>query len=555
MVKTRSFYLALALPSAALFAGAASAATSDVFARIAPPANVQTSALPDSTPMHVIVTLPLGDEAGAVAFAKSVSDPSSAQYGHYLTPAQFGARFGSDAASYEAIRQWGISHGLTVGEPTSARSSVTFGGTAGQFAALFNTHFASFPSQNINGRLMTEAPTLPDAFAGKVDGVIGLEDTGRIAMLARPNKAPVMNVGTGIQGYAPSDIRTAYDIPAQTNPAKTEVLALFEQGGYPASDLTTYLKQYKLPSVPVKLVAVNGSPTGDNGADIEVDLDLDAAIGMNPALSQILIYIDSYTNDSFQTGLLDSLNKIATDNKATVVSISYGQDENQQGTSAIKAEGKAFTQLVSQGISVFASSGDDGAGGREGSGLNAPDPGSQPELTSVGGTAMFTNPKTERWVREIVWNDGYGATGGGVSSVWPIPSYQLLKGKSVAVANGGSATMRNVPDIASDAAVITPYSVYCASYGGWLGVGGTSFSSPTWAAMTTIANSDRVNLGLSRLGFINPLIYKLGENGKQFHDILKGNNGTPGFKAGPGYDNDTGFGSIDLGKLLPRLTK
>ncbi len=541
------------LLSAPTFAGAASAASSDVFARIVPPANVQTTALPDSTPMHVIVTLPLGNEAGAVAFAKSVSDPASAQYGHYITPAEFGARFGSDAASYEAVKQWGVSHGLTVMEHSSARSSVTFGGTAGQFAALFNTHFASFPSQSTNGRVMTQAPTLPDAFAGKVEGVIGLEDAGRLAMLARPSKTPVADVGTGLGGYAPSDIRTAYDIPAQKNSAKTEVVALFEQGGYAASDLTTYLKQYKLPTVPVKLVAVNGSATGANGAQLEVVLDLDAAIGMNPALSQILIYIDSYTNDSFQTGLLDSLNQIAKDNKASVVSISYGQDENQQGAAAIKAENTALTQLVSQGISVFASSGDDGAGGREGGGLHAPDPGSQPELTSVGGTAL-TVTSAEKWQSEIVWNDGYGATGGGVSSVWKIPSYQLVKGKSVAVANGGSAKMRNVPDIASDGAVTTPYSVYCASEGGWVGVGGTSFSAPTWAGMTTIVNSDRVNLGKARIGFINPLIYKLGEKGKNFHDIVSGNNGNPGFKAGPGYDNDTGFGSIDLGKLLPKLT-
>ncbi len=553
-MKIRHFYLALALPGAALFPGAASAAASDIFARIAPPANAGLSALDDSTPMHVIVTLPLGDEAGAVSFAKSVSDPASKLYGHYLTPAEFGDRFGADAASYEAVRQWGLSHGLTVSAATSARSSVTFGGTAGQFAVLFGTHFAAFATPDGHGRVMTDAPTLPAGIAGKVEGVIGLEDAGRIAMMARPARNPVVNVGTGIKGYAPSDIRTAYDIPAQKNAAQTEVIALFEQGGYPTSDLTTYIKQYKLPSVPVKLVAVNKSPTGANGATLEVDLDLEAAIGMNPALKQILLYIDSYNNDSFQTGLLDSLTQIAQDNLATVVSISYGQDENQQGEPAIKAEGKAFTQLVAQGISVFASSGDDGAGGREGSGLNAPDPGSQPELTSVGGTALTVTSK-ENWSSEIVWNDAYGATGGGVSEYWPIPAYQLVKGKSVAVANGGSSTMRNVPDIASDAAVITPYSVYCASAGGWIGVGGTSFSSPTWAAMITIVNSDRVNSGLARTGFLNPLIYKLGVKEKKFHDIVSGNNGDPGYTAGKGYDNDTGFGSIDLGKLLPQLTR
>jgi tripeptidyl-peptidase-1 len=97
--------------------------------------------------------------------------------------------------------------------------------------------------------------------------------------------------------------------------------------------------------------------------------------------------------------------------------------------------------------------------------------------------------------------------------------------------------------------------VYCASYGGWIGVGGTSFSSPTWASMLSVVNSNRVNLGEARTGFLNPLIYKLGVKGRSFHDITSGNNGTPGYKAGAGYDNDTGFGSINLGKLMGKLTK
>jgi kumamolisin len=552
-VKTRRFYFALALPGAALCTSTAYAVPSDIFARIVPPPNVPLSKLDDRTPMHIIVTLPLGDKAGAVAFAKSVSDPDSPHYGHYITPAQFGARFGSDKAAYEAVRAWGLSHGLTASKPTSSRSSVTFGGTAGLFAALFETHFASFPSQHIKGRAMTEPPTLPAELAGKIEGVIGLEDSGRIAMMARPASKPVTNVGTGIDGYAPSDIRTAYDIPAQKDPAQTEVLALFEQGGYRASDLTTYEKQYELPKVPVKLVAVNGSPTGANGVDLEVDLDLDAAIGMNPALKQILVYIDSYQNDSFQTGLLDSLNQIAEDNLATVVSISYGQDEKEQGDSAIKAEGTALTQLVAQGISVFACTGDMGAGGFEG-GLNAFDPATQPDLTAVGGTTLAVNAK-EKWKSEVVWSDRNGATGGGVSIYWPIPSYQLVKGKSVAMKNGGSSTMRNIPDIASDASDMAPYSVYDSTYGGWQGVGGTSFAAPTWASMITIVNADRVNAGLARVGFLNPLIYKIGLKEKNFHDITSGNNGNPGYTAGKGYDNDTGFGSIVLGKLLPQLTR
>jgi subtilase family serine protease len=551
----RKSLLTLALPAAVLLAASGSlAATSDVFGRISAPTGVAMTAMADSATMHVVLSLPLSDAEGAKKFGAAVSDPDNAMYGRYLTPAQFGARFGANKANYEALRKWATSNGLTVSPRTDSRTVVSLTGSAGKFAALFGTRFASFQTvAHGEGYVMLKNPQLPGALNGKIDGVIGLESAGNRAWLAHPSKRGASPaVGTGIDGYAPTDIRTAYDIPAQTNSNKTEVLALFEESGFPASDMTTYEKQYKLPAVPIKLIGVNGSGTGPGGATIETDLDLQAAIGMNPDLAQILVYVDA--NGSFSSQLVNSFNKIAQDNLAAVLSVSYGLDENQQGQAAVTAENTALTQLQAQGITVFISSGDDGAGGREGSGLNAPDPGSQPLVTSVGGTTLNVKGK-EVWSSETVWNNQYGGTGGGVSKFWTIPSYQIVNGVSVAVPNGGSATMRNVPDIAAVADPATGYSEYCGCYGGWLGIGGTSLSAPIWASMATIVNSNRVNKGLPRLGYFNNALYKLGVKEKKFHDIVVGNNGTPGYKSGPGYDNDTGFGSIDLGDLMKKLLK
>jgi kumamolisin len=557
LLTLRKSLLAMALPAAVLLSSSgAFAATDDVFGRITAPAGITQTAMSDSAEMHVILSLPLSDAEGAAEFGAKVSDPDSPTYGHYLTPAQFGARFGANKSDYEALREWAKSNGLKVGARTSSRTTVSLTGTAGQFASLFNTRFASFQTAaHGEGYVMLKDPQLPAALAGKIDGIIGLESAGNHAWLARPGKKVVTPVGTGIDGYAPSDIRTAYDVPAQTNPNKTEVLALFEESGFPTSDMTTYYNEYKLTPVPTTLIGVNGSGTGSGGATIETDLDLQAAIGTNPNLSQVLVYVDE--NGSFSSQLVDSFNQIAQDNEATVLSVSYGLDENQQGQTAVKAENTALTQLQAEGITVFVSSGDDGAGGREGTGLNAPDPGSQPLVTSVGGTRLNVTG-SEQWSSETVWNDlsqGYGATGGGVSKYWSIPKYQLLKGKSVAVKNGGSATMRNVPDIAADADPFTPYSEYCGCEGGWFGDGGTSLSAPIWAGMATIINSNRVNAGDPRLGFFNTGLYKTAKKEKNFHDITSGNNGNPGYTAGKGYDNDTGFGSVDLNKLMPKLLK
>jgi subtilase family serine protease len=463
----RKTLLSLALPAAVLFASnGALAASGDVFGRIAAPTGVAMAAMPDSAPMYVVLSLPLGDAQGAAKFGAAVSDPDSPLYGHYLTPAQFGARFGANKAHYEALRKWATSNGLQVAPRTASRTTVSLSGTAAQFAALFGTRFAAFQTAaHGEGYVMLKEPKLPAALDGKIDGVIGLESAGNHAWLAQPRGKAGPDVGTGIDGYAPTDIRTAYDIPAQTNSNKTEVLALFEESGYPQSDMTAYNSQYKLAAVPTKLIGVNGSGTGPGGATVETDLDLQAAIGANPNLAQILMYIDA--NGSFSSQLVNSFNKIAQDNLATVLSVSYGLDENQQGQAAVTAENTALTQLQAQGITVFVSSGDQGAAGREGTGLNAPDPGSQPLITSVGGTRLNVTSK-EVWSSETVWNDlanGHGATGGGVSKFWTIPSYQLLKGKSVAVANGGSATMRNVPDIAAVADPYTPYSEYCGRHG------------------------------------------------------------------------------------------
>jgi kumamolisin len=134
-----------------------------------------------------------------------------------------------------------------------------------------------------------------------------------------------------------------------------------------------------------------------------------------------------------------------------------------------------------------------------------------------------------------------------------------VNGASVAAKNGGSSTNRNLPDIAAIADDInSPVSIYSADFGGWLGIGGTSVSAPVWASWASIFNGDRVAAGNARLGFLNPLLYTLGEAAMNFHDVTKGNNkvpGQPGYTAGKGYDNCTGWGSIDVGKALASFTQ
>jgi kumamolisin len=549
-------------------AGRANAAQSSVFENdLAAPAGAVLTPLADSAPMQVVLTLPLRDAAGAAEFVAAVSNPASPQYGHYLTPAEFGARFGADPVAYDYVRAWAGSSGFIVSPRSAARTTITLSGSAGLFAKVFSTSFASFDTQGHGlGRTVLRTPSLPAALSGYVQSIVGLVSNAQYAPLIHIVPASARTaVGTGLGGgYAPSDIRKAYNIPAQTG-GPSETVALFEQGGYEPSDISTYDENYGI-SVPVTAIGVNGSSTAPTGNTVEVEaaLDIDAVGGVNPATNQILVYED--TASSFSAALVGALTQIADDDMATVVSISYGLDEKSQGQNAVNAENTVLTQLAAQGQTVFVSAGDGGASGTQidniialKPGKNVEDPGSQPLVTCVGGTTLNVT-STEAWKSETVWNEWSkkgGATGGGISVYWPIPSYQVSNGVSVATANGGSASFRNVPDLAAVGDPYTGYSIYSAYEGGWLAIGGTSLSSPLWAGMMSIINADRVAGGLPREGYFDPSLYAFSPQ-PDFHDIKSGNNSTTnvkGFKAGTGYDNVTGWGSVNLGKILPVLTE
>jgi kumamolisin len=454
--------------------------------------------------------------------------------------------------------------------------------------AIFKTAMKNY--RDPNGKLFFSAatePQIPSELVGKISGVIGLTSAVKYAPLikiarkdvhgrtARPETAG----GTGPGGaYNASDIRTAYSIPNQFDTARTEVAAVFEQGGFDPNDVKKYVSENRLPTVPVVVRNVNGYKGAINDPNVELEavLDIDTLIGINPHIKEVLVYEDG--DDPFAVALLASLTSMADDDTAKIISISYGTDEIFQGNDQLAAEGQVLTQLAAQGQTVVVSAGDNGAYGRLGFGLNVEDPASQPFVTSVGGTTLFTGPK-EVYSTEEVWNllgSHDGATGGGVSSYWALPSYQVVGIKllginpptsnaplpppppmawlpplhSIAISNGGSATNRNVPDVSAVGDPTTGVAIYSALNGGWVQVGGTSLSAPIWAGYLTILDAARRTLGYGGIGFFNPALYLSGYNNFDMFDITDGTNGNaaifgiPGFSAGPFYDNCSGLGSM-----------
>ncbi len=517
--------------------------------------------------MQISLILKLADSDGARRYADRVNTPGDALRGKFLTPAEFAARFGASEADYASVVAWARQAGLTILTKSASRTVLTCRGTVSTLERALNTRFDTYRAAD--GRAFTAssiAPKLPPAIAAHLMGIVGLSDAVQAAPLSIVNKGGVRATnaqgapnlgGTGPVGaYMASDLRHAYDAVTISSAARAgETVALFEQGGFAMSDIRTYAARNKLAMPAITIRKIDGFNGGINNFDIDLEaaLDIDMLMAMNTHLQNIVVYETDDTN--FQVGLLDALTAMADDDHAQIVSISYGTSESQQGATAIAAEGQVFTQMAAEGMTVFVSAGDGGAYNREES-QNVSDPASQPYVTAVGGTSLYTGAG-QSWLGEVTWDDlglGYGATGGGVSSIWAAPSWQFQQpGLTFEGQIGGSNTMRNVPDVAAVGDPLTGVAVYSAANGGWLTVGGTSASAPIWAAYASVIDSAERNLGMYGLGFANPMLYEqLGGNpGLSNHDILDGTNGDPnimggipGYYAGLGADDVTGWGSI-----------
>ena len=178
-------------------------------------------------------------------------------------------------------------------------------------------------------------------------------------------------------------------------------------------------------------------------------------------------------------------------------------------------------------------------------------------MTSVGGTMLDLNQAGDKLSPDTVWNDGFGASGGGTSAVFSRPFYQI--GVSQAVGHS-----RGTPDISMSAAVNGGAWVYWSFAGtggpGWYIVGGTSEATPIMAGIVALADQQARH----RLGLINPSLYLLGalqQHGVRNTGIVSvtsGNNsfaGVTGFNAAPGYNLATGWGTIDAAKFVPALAR
>jgi len=327
----------------------------------------------------------------------------------------------------------------------------------------------------------------------------------------------------------PKQLAAFYGFPSGATGAGKKAAVIELGGGFVQRDLDNYFHGMGLTVKPVVFHSIDGaqnSPGDPNGADGEVMLDLCVIGGMAPGAELHL-----YMADNTDAGFLAAIKQARLD-KMDAISISWGAPEDQWGAATMQAFDAEFAACGAAGITVTCAAGDNGSSDGE-SGKHVDFPASSPHVLGCGGTAInSTQP-----ISETVWNDGSngGATGGGVSGTFLLPSWQ-------ASANVPGAKYRGVPDVAGNADPNTGWIVIVD--GQQMVIGGTSAVAPMWAALAVCLSQE---LG-ANVGFINPSLYKLSGWSR---DITSGNNGT--YAARSGYDCCTGQGVPIGAKLLAAL--
>lgn len=523
----------------------------------------QIGPLDKTREIHLAITLPLRNQTQLDALLKSLYTPGDPLYGKYLQPEAFTEQFGPTQADYDAVIAFAKQNGLRLMNTHANRAVLDVAGAAGDIEQAFGIHMMRF--QATSGRLFHAPdgePILPASIAAKVAGVIGLDDAAQLhpqVVSAATDGGEGLPAGIGSDpsgGLTPSDIRTAYNLNGITQTGAGQTLAVVEFDGYDPNDITAYVDHFGLSHVTLENVLVNGfdgNPTGDPRGRLEVTLDIQLMIALAPGIDRILVYEASnlFSNN------VDLYNRIASDNRAKQISASWGANEIYTPLSVRNGENAAFQQMAAQGQSVYVASGDYGDqsfAGKTGADnilwFGALDPASQPYVVAVGGTTLTTSGAGGTYSSETAWRNGWGSSGGGISTIWAMPSYQST---IVSPGSGGSSTHRNVPDVSLNSDPDTGYVIFCN--GDWSVPGGTSCAAPLWAAYTALVNQRRTASGAASLGFPNPSLYYLARSARyaqDFHDITSGNNGT--YPAVTGYDNVTGWGSFNGGNLFTDLS-
>jgi kumamolisin len=586
-----------------------------------PPGARVTGPEASSATLHITVALRSAHPLALSRLAAGVSTPGSARFRHFLSPHRVQARFGPARGAAAAVRAWLRSHHLTARPALGDGLLLPVTAPAGAVEAAFRTpidrvRLAGGRTAMLNRR----APEVPAALHSRVSAIIGLSTVhlpgSSLASGPVPGPRACRAARRTRHVYAAAWLAHAYrfnPLYRQHDFGQHVTVALFELADYANRDIRAYNRCYRVHPV-VRRVRVDGgtSVAASGDGTLEVTADIEVVAAMAPR-ARILVYQAPLSGGD--QSIVDTYGAIAQQDRAQVVSSSWGGCEPLAGSAVTRIEAQLFQEMALQGQSMMAAAGDSGSEGclpdvkqvpaRLAYSLQVGNPASQPFVTAVGGTTITrygTPPVESAWNQTPAgmgfpapFNGRHGRPrkypgnlvgSGGISRMWWMPSWQsaFLGGSHASGARCGAPRpmgCREVPDVSALAAIGTRSTRGYVIYGtagafkgrGWQTVGGTSLATPLWAALTALADQQAAG---HRLGLLSPSLYRIaGRDRRAFTDVTAGNNdylAVSGrhshhscrsrgrrrqacYPATRGYDMATGLGSPQAGFLVTDLLR
>ncbi len=519
--------------------------------------------------------------------------PASQLFHHWLSPVEFGRRFGVPDQQLARVTGWLASHGFQVEPVPSGRRMIVFSGTEGAVEEAFHVQVHRYTVGGQVHLANSQDPQIPRALSGVVEGILSLHDlprqsqiareiplggppaagsgnTGRASPLPPPRLHPLYTQGTTHYLF-PADFATIYDLnplySAGISGAGASIAIVGRSNIVPA-DVAEFRGYANLPGGPAPTVILDGPDPGlVPGDQDEATLDIEWSGAVAPAAT--VNYVAA-ASTSATDGVDLAAAYVVNNLTSLVMSTSFATCESQMGATELAFYNSLWMQAASEGISAFVAAGDSGAAGcsagsaSSGGGQAVNGMCSSPWATCVGGTEFnegdntYWNPtdgpgnsSALGYIPEVVWNESgtnggsqLWASGGGVSTVYPQPPWQ------VGVPGANSNGMRAVPDVALTAAEHDGY-LACLN-ASWYVFSGTSAASPTFAAILALVTERQNGIGQ---GSANPGLYAmLTAPIDPFHTTLGGNNSVPGVNgysaSGTLYNLATGLGSVDALELV-----
>src|SRR5215510_6119029 len=396
----------------------------------------------------------------------------------HLSREAFAATHGMDPNDLEKIEEFAHEYDLDVVEVYPAQRRVVLSGMIAALSAAFGVPLAQYAHAGGTYRGRTGPLQLPDELAPLIQGVFGLDN--------RPQARPHFRLFPGPKGavqphaagtsFTPPQIAKLYDFPTGVN-GSGQCIAIIELGGgYRKADLNAYFAQLGIPMPRVRSKSVDGGhnhPTTPDSADGEVLLDIEVAGAVAPG-AKIVVYFAPNTDAGFLDAITTAIHD--TQNHPSVISISWGGPEVDWTPQAMQAMDQAFQDAAALGVTVCCASGDDGSSDirppqPDDHRLHADFPASSPYALACGGTHLQGTGSSIS--SEVVWNQGRngGATGGGVSDVFALPSWQASTHVPPS-GNPGGHVGRGLPEMAANADPATGYQIQVDGQQGV--IGGTS---------------------------------------------------------------------------------